>query len=216
MFIGCQHKLDLCSSYHQIRMKEEDIPRTTFKTHEGLYEFLVMPFVLCNSTSTFQSIMNHVFHPFLHHFVLVFFDDILIYRKTWKAHIADVDQVLQRLSQHKIFLKHSKCAFGAFEVEYLGHIFRKDGVRVDPKKIEAMQDWPRLKNLKSLRGFLGLAAYYHKFVKNYGKFASPLTMLLKNNAFSLTPTTSHSFQDLKVVMCTNPILDLLISTRPLY
>jgi hypothetical protein len=137
-------------------MKEADIPKMAFRTHEGHYEFFVMPFGLCNAPSTFQSLMNHVFHPFLHHFVLVFFDDILIYRKTWTDHLTHVDQVLYLLSQHQLFLKQSKCAFGASEVEYLGHLVGKDGVRVDPKKIEAMQDWTHLKTLKSLRGFLGL------------------------------------------------------------
>jgi hypothetical protein len=127
-------KLDLHSGYHQIRMKEEYIPKTSFQTHEGHYEFLVMPFGLCNSPSTFQSLMNHVFHPFIHHFVLVFFDDILIYIKTWTTHISHVDQVLHLLSQHQLFLKKSKFSFGASEVEYLGHIVGKDGVRVDPKK----------------------------------------------------------------------------------
>jgi hypothetical protein len=132
-------KLDLRSGYHQIRMKEADIPKTAFQTHEGEYEFLVMPFGLCNAPSTFQSLMNHVFHLFLCHFFLVFFDDILIYRKNWTYHLTHVDQVLHLLSQHQLFLKQSKCAFGASEVEYLGHLVGKDGVRVDPKKIEAMQ-----------------------------------------------------------------------------
>jgi hypothetical protein len=168
-------KLDLRSRYHQIRMKETYIPKTSFRTHEGYYEFLVMPFGLCNAPSTFQSLMNHVFHPFLFHFVLVFFDDILIYRKTWIDHLAHVDQVLHLLSQHQLFLKQSKCVFGASEVEYLGHLVGKDGVRVDPKNIEAMQDWPHPKTLKSFRGFLGLTGYYHKFVKNYGKISAPLT-----------------------------------------
>jgi hypothetical protein len=99
-----------------------------------------------------------------------------------------VDQVLHLLSQHHLFLKQSKCAFGASKVEYLGHLVGKDGVRVDPKKIEAMEDWPHPKNLKRLHGFLGLIGYYRKFVKNYGKITTPLTALLKNNSFTWTPT----------------------------
>jgi hypothetical protein len=189
-------------------MKEADIPKMAFRTHEGHYDFLVMPFGLCNAPSTFQSLMNHVFHPFLRHFVLVFFDDILIYRKTWTDHLTHVDQVLHLLSQHQLFLKQSKCAFGASEVEYLGHLVGKDGVRVDPKKIEAMQDWPHPKTLKILHGFLGLTGYYRKFVKNYGKIAAPLTALLKKNSFTWTPATAQAFQTLNMAMCTTPVLAL--------
>ena len=107
--------------------------------------------------------MNNSFLPFLCHFVLVFFDDILIYSKTRTTHLAHVDQVLHLLSQHQIFLKQSKCDFGASKVEYLGYIVGKGDVRVDPKKIEAMQDWPRPKSLKRLSGFMGLTDYYRKF-----------------------------------------------------
>jgi hypothetical protein len=122
-----------------------------------------------------------------------FFDDILIYSKTWTSHIAHADQVLHLLSQYQLFIKQSKCLVKVLEVVYLGHIVGKDGVRVDPKKIEYMQDWLCPKMLKSLCGFLGLTGYYHKFVKNYGKIAAPLTALLKKNAFTWTPTTDQSF-----------------------
>jgi hypothetical protein len=131
-------------------MKEEDIPIIVFRTHEGHCVFLVMPFGLFSASSTFQSLVNHVLCPFLFHFVLVFFDDILIYSQTWKSHLTHVVQFLHLLSEHNFFLKWSKCSFGASEVEYLGHIVIKDGVHVVPKKIEAMKDWPHPKTLKSL------------------------------------------------------------------
>jgi hypothetical protein len=119
-----------------------------------------------------------------------------------------VDQVLHLLSQHQLFLKQSKCDFGALEVEYLGHLVGKDGVRVDLKKIEAMQEWPHPKTLKILHGFLGLTGYYHKFVKNYEKIASPLTALPKKNSFTWNLAVVQAFQTLKTTMCTTLVLAL--------
>jgi hypothetical protein len=119
-----------------------------------------------------------------------------------------VDRVLHLLSQHQLFLKQSKCAFGASKVKYLGHLVGKASVRVDPKNIEAMQDWPHPKTLKILHGFLGLTGYYRKFVKNYGKIVTPLTALLKNNSFTWTPAAAQDFQTLKMAMCTTPVLAL--------
>jgi hypothetical protein len=159
--------------------------------------------------------MNHVFCPFLRHFVLFFFDDIFIYSKTWTTHLAHVDPVLHLLSQHQIFLKQSKCSFGASEFEYFGHLVGKVGVRVDPKNIEAMQDWPHPKTLKILRGFLGLTGYYLKFVNNYGKIVAPLTDLLKKNYFTWTLAVAQDFQTLKMAMCTTPVLALPDFTKTL-
>jgi hypothetical protein len=152
--------------------------------------------------------VNHVFHPFIHHFFLVFFDDILIYIKIWTTHLDHMDRVLHILSQYQLFLKQYKFDFGTSEVEYLGHLVGKTDVKVDPKNIEAMQDWPHPKNLKILQLFLCLTGYYHKFVKNYGNISAPLNALLKNNSFTWTPIVSQDFQTLKMAMCTTLVLSL--------
>jgi len=136
-------------------VRPSDIHKTTFRTHNGHYEYLVMPFGLSNAPSTFQAIMNAIFQLYLRKFILVFFDDILIYSRTWKMHLHHVTQTLEILKQQQFFLKVSKCAFGKQEMEYLGHIVSHQGVKVDSKTIDAMVAWPRPSNIFELRGFLG-------------------------------------------------------------
>ena len=125
--------------------------------------------------------------------MFIFFDDILIYNKYWEDNVQHVEIVLQLLEEQQLYENPSKCAFGVQEVEYLGHIVSHEGVKVDPKKIKSMMEWPILKTLNNLRGFLGLTRYYYNFVKNYGQIATPLSKLLKKKEFSWTQEATKYF-----------------------
>jgi hypothetical protein len=152
---------------------EKNIPKTAFRTHEGHYEFLVMPFGLTNAPSTFQSLMNHIFQPYLKKFILVFFDDILIFSQDVNSHRQHLQITLEILRKHKLFAKKFKCRFGCKEVDYLSHIVSKSGVKADPGKIQAMMDWPFPTNIKALRGYLGLTGYYRRLLRSMDPLLLP-------------------------------------------
>jgi hypothetical protein len=202
-------KLDLRSGYHQIRMAEEDEAKTASRTHNGHFEFRVMPFGLSTAPATFQSAMNQVFAAQIRKYVLVFVDDILVYSKTVEEHAQHLTVVFELLHCNKLYIKRSKCSFAQQSLEYLGHVISKDGVATDPSKITAVKNWPKPSNAKQLRGFLGLAGYYRKFIRNFGAISRPLTNLLKKHKqFLWNRDEQASFQALKTALIYAPVLAL--------
>ncbi|PNX92970.1 Ty3/gypsy retrotransposon protein, partial [Trifolium pratense] len=207
-------KLDLRQGFHQIRMHPDDIPKTAFRTHQGHYEFRVMPFGLCNAPSTFQAAMNNLLQPFLRKFVTVFFDDILVYSMSLEDHLKHLESVFQALIQGEFFLKQSKCLLAQRRLEYLGHVVSAGGVCPEPSKIQAILDWPLPTNITALRGFLGLTGFYRKFIQRYASIASPLTSLLRKDSFHWNPEATIAFNALKLAMTSAPTLALPDFSKP--
>ena len=158
--------------------------------------------------------MNDVLRPFLRRFVLVFFDDILIYSASWADHLRHLRAVFVVLQQHRLFVKRSKCAFGVDSISYLGHIISAAGVAMDPAKVQAVSDWPQPRSAHAVRGFLGLVGYYRKFVHDYGAIVAPLTALLKKDGFTWNTAAASAFQALKAAVTSAPVLALPDFTWP--
>ena len=168
-------KIDLRSGYFQLRIRPGDIPKTAFTCKYGLYEYTVMSFGLTNAPAYFMHLMNMVFMDYLDVFVVIFIDDILIFSKTEEEHEEHLRLVLQRLREHQLYAKFSKCEFWIDEVPFLGHVISQGGIAVDPSKVKDVLEWETPQTVKEVRSFLGLAGYYRRFIENFSKIAKPLT-----------------------------------------
>ncbi|GJU98713.1 reverse transcriptase domain-containing protein [Tanacetum coccineum] len=202
-------KIDLRSGYHQLRVREEDIPKTAFRTRYGHYEFQVMPFGLTNAPAVFMDLMNRVCKPYLDKFVIVFIDDILIYSKNKQEHEEHLKLILELLKKEELYAKFSKCEFWIPKVQFLGHVIDSEGIHVDPAKIESIKDWTSPKSPTEIRQFLGLAGYYRRFIEGFSKIAKPMTKLTQKKVkFVWGDKQEAAFQLLKQKLCSAPILAL--------
>ncbi|GJR69460.1 putative reverse transcriptase domain-containing protein [Tanacetum coccineum] len=205
----CFSKIDLRSGYHQLRVREEDIPKTAFRTRYGHFEFTVMPFGMTNAPAIFMDLMNRVCKPYLDKFVIVFIDDILIYSKSEEEHEVHLKTILDLLKTEMLYAKFSKCEFWLKEVQFLGHVVNRDGIHVDPSKVESVKNWKTPESPTEIRSFLGLAGYYRRFIENFSKIAKPLTLLTqKNKAYVWGDKQEEAFQILKEKLCNAPVLAL--------
>nr|GEZ54604.1 putative reverse transcriptase domain-containing protein [Tanacetum cinerariifolium] len=202
-------KINLRSGCHQLRVREEDIPKTAFRTRYRHYEFQVMSFCLTNAPTVFMDLMNRVCKPYLDKFVIVFIDDILIYSKDEKEHKEHLKAILELLKKEELYAKFSKCEFWIPKVQFLGHVIDSQGIHVDPAKIDSVKDWASPKSPTEIRQFLGLAGYYRRFIEGFSKITKPMTKLTQRKVkFEWGDKQEAAFQLLKQKLCSAPILAL--------
>lgn len=201
-------KIDLRSGYHQIRIRPGDEWKTAFKTRDGLFEWLVMPFGLTNAPSTFMRLMNQVLRPFIGKFVVVYFDDILIYSKSINEHEGHIREVLSVLRENKLYANLKKCTFMSESLLFLGFVISKEGVKIDEEKVRATREWPTPKNVSDVRSFHGLATFYRRFIKHFSSIVAPITECLKKGKFHWGEEQEQSFTLIKDKLCTTPFLAL--------
>jgi hypothetical protein len=200
-------KVDLRSSYHQIMIRLEDIPKTAFYTRYGLYEYLVMSFGLTNAPTHFLYLMNSVFMPELDKFVMAFIDDILVYSKNEADHEQHLRIVLQRHRDHQLYAKFNKFAFWLKEVPFLGHVIFTKGIAVDPSNVQEVLDWKSSISVTQIRSFLRLAGYYHRFIPHISKITKPMTKLVEKDAkFKWSLQCEEAFLTLRKLLPTTPVL----------
>jgi hypothetical protein len=208
-------KIDLRSCYHQIKIRASDVPKTDFSTRYGLYEFLVMSFDLTNAPAYFMYLMNSIFMNELDKFVVVFNDDILIYSKNEAEHAKHLRIVLHHLRDQKLYAKFSKCEFWLDSVKFLGDTISKDGISVDPSKVQEVMDWKPPKSVHQICSFLGLAGYYHRFIPDFSRIAKPMTELLnKGVKFVWSEECDKAFHTLREYLTSALVLTQPNMSKP--
>jgi hypothetical protein len=207
--------IDLRSEYHQIKIRPSDIPKMAFSTRYGLYGYLVMSFGPTNALAYFMYLMNSVFMPELDRFVVVFIDDILIYSKNLEDHERHLHVVLQRLRDHRLYAKFSKCEFWLDTVKFLGHTISSDGISIDPSKVQEVLDWKPPTSVHQIRSFLGLAGYYRRFIPDFSRIAKLMTELLKKGIkFSWNEKCEEAFHTLRAHLTTTLVLAQPNNSKP--
>jgi hypothetical protein len=200
-------KIDLKSGYHQIRMKEDNEWKTTFKTKHDLYEWIVRPFGLTNAPSMFMCLMNHVLRAFIGKFVVVYFDDILIYSKNLTEHLDLLRNVLSVLRSEKLYANLKNCAFCMEKIVFLGYAVTPQGIEMHEEKVKAIRDWPVPKSKSEERSFHGLARFYRRFMKDFSTIAAPLNEVVKKSiGFKWGEEQELDFVLLKEKLCSTPVL----------
>ena len=199
--------LDLKSGFWQIHMHSGSREKTAFATHNGLNEFLTMPFGLSNSGASFQRLMGHILRGFEYRFTLIYIDDIIIFSKSVEEHLSHLEEVFRRLRQANVKLNPKKCNVVKQKVEYLGHVVTPDGISPNPDKVRVVQEFPTPSNFKELRNFLGLANYYRRFVKGFSHIAAPLNALTRKGvSFKWSEQCALTFDKLKCALVSAPVL----------
>lgn len=205
----CQYftTLDLASGFHQIEIAPSDIQKTAFTVENGHYEFVRMPFGLKNAPSTFQRVMDNILLGIQNERCLVYMDDIIIYSPTIHEHISRLTEVFNRLRKANLKIQPDKCEFLRKEVAYLGHLITQNGVKPNPNKVDAIENFPEPQTPKDVKSFLGLAGYYRRFIPNFAKLSKPLTHLLQKDVpFLFDAACKSAFTELKNALMSDPIL----------